>query len=260
MEKTFPRFPKDSRRRLCGCFTDRLKATLFLTPRNNLDGADVILIQTQFDSLVQSSLSHHFVWVITMVFHTVLHQFLLVQVSGPTERTHKCWPVWNIAAYKRTHTHTQIITRLGRRVCICVTVKLNMYRCIQSHRQLRCWKMCPTNLNLYLEKVTNVTFTQIHWELQTHSHYRSVITASQIRKAQLWVTHVHFGNASLCDQTALVLQTAALLNKIEALWTLTAEQCVPLWDTPSWPLNHYHVPQHWVNTGSLCQLQLCYWL
>lgn len=167
---------------------------------------------------------------------------------------------FGILLHIKGHTHTQIITRLGRRVCICVTVKLNMYRCSQSHRQLRCWKMCPTNLNLYLEKVTNVTFTQIHWELQTHSHYRSVITASQIRKAQLWVTHVHFGNTSLCDQTALVLQTAALLNKIEALWTLTAEQCVPLWDTPSWPLNHYHVPQHWVNTGSLCQLQLCYWL
>lgn len=139
-----------------------------------------------------------------MVFHTVLHQFLLVQVSGPTERTHKCWPVWNIAAYKRTHTHTHKLSQGWADVCICVTVKLNMCRCIQSHRQLRCWKMCRTNLNFYLEKVTNVIFTQIHWELQTHSHYRSVITASQTRKAQLWVIHVHFGNTSLCDQTALV--------------------------------------------------------
>lgn len=43
---------------------------------------------------------------------------------------------FGILLHIKGHTHTQIITRLGRRVCICVTVKLNMYRCIQSHRLL----------------------------------------------------------------------------------------------------------------------------
>lgn len=49
--------------------------------------------------------SYHFIGVITMVVHTVFHQFLLVKVSGPTERAHKCRSVWNIAAniHKRIH-------------------------------------------------------------------------------------------------------------------------------------------------------------
>lgn len=50
--------------------------------------------------------SHHFIRVIAMVVHAVLHQFLLVQVSGTTERTHECWPVRDIAAAtKNTFTH-----------------------------------------------------------------------------------------------------------------------------------------------------------
>lgn len=51
------------------------------------------------------TVSHHFIRVITVVVHTVLDQFLLVQVSGTTERTHKCRPVGDIAAIMK-HTIT----------------------------------------------------------------------------------------------------------------------------------------------------------
>lgn len=43
--------------------------------------------------------THHFVGVISMVFHAVLYQFLLIQVSDSTEWTHKCRAIWNIAWY-----------------------------------------------------------------------------------------------------------------------------------------------------------------
>lgn len=44
--------------------------------------------------------THHFVGIVTVVFHAVLHQLLLVQVSRSTIRAHKCRSVWNIAASK----------------------------------------------------------------------------------------------------------------------------------------------------------------
>lgn len=41
--------------------------------------------------------AHHFVGVIAVVLHAVLHQLLLVQVPGPTVRAHKRRAIWNIA-------------------------------------------------------------------------------------------------------------------------------------------------------------------
>lgn len=47
---------------------------------------------------IPASLTHHFVGVIPVVFHAVLHQLLLVQVPGPAVRTHERGAVGNVAA------------------------------------------------------------------------------------------------------------------------------------------------------------------
>lgn len=43
------------------------------------------------------SITHHFVGVVAVVLHAVLHQLLLVQVPGPAVRAHERRAIGNIA-------------------------------------------------------------------------------------------------------------------------------------------------------------------
>lgn len=43
------------------------------------------------------SVTHHFVGVIAVVLHAVLHQLLLVQVPGTAVRAHECRAIGNVA-------------------------------------------------------------------------------------------------------------------------------------------------------------------
>lgn len=110
-KKTFPRFPNDSRRRLC--FTDRLKAILFLTPRNNLDGADVILIHSLTVWCSRHCLTTLFGslrWFSIQCFTSSCWSRFLAPQNGHTN-VDRFGILLHIKGH--THTHTQIITRLG---------------------------------------------------------------------------------------------------------------------------------------------------